>query len=447
MIWGIAFIGQLLVATNRFSHPYGNIGERLEFRRINQYTLNNTLRRFNSSDRLVVVRRMSRVGTLFSELTKRIVQGDNNNGENVEEILVLLQSLTELIVDDKASVRNNSIMLPTSMIPSFIKTLDGAQKLFRANKRSASKDNTSTAKSWEDALRMTKQLGRTLIEIEQQRKKAVGTASCSDANDDDNKKAKATKHDDDDDSGLPSSVSEYLSRLKRHNKELYKDPPVLPPGSIVIETEYVALPKRDATTGRLRFVPSPQQQKQKQSLFQDFRPNQTPAEVLQGGAFGGTYFRPISSAVTNRSYHPKDVLPTSVQDDWIAGLDAKTMLTSSTYCESVNKFKVKCGGSIGMWESSGWISNADPYGWFQWYCRFYQGRRCSDDERQIKRWLGIAGTKGRFKSQLCNKIIAACPRGTAIHDVSISPVIRQTLFHWGLLITKDVLEEHIKNRK
>lgn len=99
--------------------------------------------------------------------------------------------------------------------------------------------------------------------------------------------------------------------------------------------------------------------------------------------------------------------------------------------------------ALGMWESSGWISDADPYGWFQWYCRFYQGRRSSDDARQIARWKGVAGKKGRFRSQICNKIIAA---NTRANDESISPVIRQTLFHWGLEVTDKVLELH-KNRE
>jgi hypothetical protein len=104
----------------------------------------------------------------------------------------------------------------------------------------------------------------------------------------------------------------------------------------------------------------------------------------------------------------------------------------------------------------------DPYGWFQWYCRFYRGRRTSDDTRQISRWKALAGTKGRFKSQLCNKILEkACAvnasgatsqqnrgaMGAAINDLTISPVIRQTLFHWGLLITPEVLEQHGQARK
>jgi hypothetical protein len=90
-----------------------------------------------------------------------------------------------------------------------------------------------------------------------------------------------------------------------------------------------------------------------------------------------------------------------------------------------------------------WISDADPYGWFQWYCRFYQGRQSSDDMRQISRWVGVAGTKGRFRSQLCNKLLAS---GRQADDATISPVIRQTLWHWGLEMTDNILQQHVTQR-
>ena len=157
-------------------------------------------------------------------------------------------------------------------------------------------------------------------------------------------------------------------------------------------------------------------------MLKDFKPNRTPEEVLRFGSFGGTYFRPITSAVTNLRYSSSKVLKDTVCDEWIQGLDYRTKLTNSTYNAAVNKYKVKCGGSLGMWESSGWISSADPYGWFQWYCRFYRGRRCEDDERQISRWLKSAGPKGRFRSQLCNKIFAA---GGMKHIDDVSQVTRR----------------------
>ena len=239
--------------------------------------------------------------------------------------------------------------------------------------------------------------------------------------------------------GLPKTVTEYKNRLVKYNKELYKNPPVLPPSAVTVETINVGLPKRDKKTGALRFPAG--RNKAGYSKLPDFRPNRTPEEVLRAGSFGGTYFRAIVSGVTNIHYNPKDVVDDTVDPLWIAGLNTGTMLTSATYRNHINKYGVKCGGSLGMWESSGWITDADPYGWFQWYCRFYRGRRCDDDERQISRWLKSAGPRGRFRSQLCNRILAARSRAD---DASISPVIRQTLLHWGLEITEDILEKHRK---
>ena len=238
--------------------------------------------------------------------------------------------------------------------------------------------------------------------------------------------------------GLPKTAGSYKTRLEAQKKEMYKNPPAMPPAAITIEKKVYPLPKRDKTSGELTFTGGSSDIK---AMLKDFKPNRTPEEVLRAGGFGGTYFRPIVSAVTNVRYNASDVLKDTVEPSWIEGLNKARMLTSSTYRTEVNKFGVKCGGSLGMWESSGWIADSDPYGWFQWYCRFYSGRRCSDDARQISRWLKSAGPKGRFRSQLCNKVLAAKKR---YDDISISPVIRQTLLHWGLEITPQVLEKHRK---
>lgn len=234
---------------------------------------------------------------------------------------------------------------------------------------------------------------------------------------------------------LPTSVTEYHTRLKAQKKEIYKKPPVLPPDHVTVEPIKCSVPKRDKNTGFLTFEAN---DPDVTPLLKDFKPNRTPEEVLRAGSFGGTYFRPITSAVTNISYKSEEVLKSTVEEEWIKDLPNE-MLISSTYHSHVNKYGVKCGGSLGMWESSGWITDSDPYGWFQWYCRFYQGRRSSDDGRQISRWLKCAGPKGRFRSQLCNKILAA---GRNHDDNTISPVIRQTLLHWGLEITPAVLDAH-----
>ena len=82
-------------------------------------------------------------------------------------------------------------------------------------------------------------------------------------------------------------------------------------------------------------------------------------EILRAGSFGGTYFRPIVSAVTNIHYtDPHQVLATTVRPEWIDGIHP-SWLTSSTYNININKYGVSCGGSLGMWESSGWITDVD----------------------------------------------------------------------------------------
>merc|ERR1719270_1552326 len=168
---------------------------------------------------------------------------------------------------------------------------------------------------------------------------------------------------------------------------------------------------------------------------EEFRPNMTPKEVLQAGSFGGTYFRPIKSSVTGLKYNKMwDELP----QNWLEGLSVKRYISSVHYDEKVNTYKAKCGGSLEMWEESGWIDKIDPYGWFMWYCRFYLGRRSRDDNRQIGRWKNCTGPKGRWKNNLIGKVARA---GVKYNNSAISPVIRQTLQHWAYRLTeKDYLE-------
>lgn len=173
----------------------------------------------------------------------------------------------------------------------------------------------------------------------------------------------------------------------------------------------------------------------------DFRPNMTPKEVLQAGSFGGTYFRPIYSSVTKQNY--KDVW-NELPEDWLEGLNIKTQVASPTYREAVNTYKVKCGGSLEMWETSGWIVTQDPYGWFQWYCRFYQGRRTKDDERQISRWAKCAGVRGRWRNNLITKVVRS---GCGYDNPTVSPVVRQTLQHWGYRLTPEDYKEGAKRVK
>lgn len=348
---------------------------------------------------------MKAIGSLVEKLAKEALEAADPCAERCADLI-------RGIASEKAAI-NSKVLVATKLG----KILTKSSKAFKRHKRTSSDDE---AIRWEKLMKDTDTLLDELkaaVKTEEQRKASAIRLQ---------REAESKQP------GLPKSSGVYKTRLEQQRKEIYKNPPALPPAAIAIDQKEYSLPKRDKSTGELSF-------QGKCPGIKDFRPNRTPEEVLRAGSFGGTYFRPIVSAVTNIAYSAKEVLKTTVAESWIDGLDKSKMLTSTKYRNEVNKYGVKCGGSLGMWESSGWIADSDPYGWFQWYCRFYRGRRSSDDQRQISRWLKSAGPKGRFRSQLCNKVLAARTRHD---DSSISPVIRQTLLHWGLEITSEVLQKH-----
>jgi len=179
-------------------------------------------------------------------------------------------------------------------------------------------------------------------------------------------------------------------------------------------------------------MPKPKRLKNGDIIFpdhDDFRPNLTPYEIFNMGSFGGTYFRPIKSSITKKSYKNQHK-----EFAWSSKINEK-YLTSLTCDKSLNRFKANSGTSLLYWEKKKWITAQDPYGWVQWYCRFYEGRRSDDDERQIKRWLGIAGPKGRFRTRLYNMIHSrgVKPANALKPDSNdiVSPVIQQLLQHWA----------------
>jgi len=167
--------------------------------------------------------------------------------------------------------------------------------------------------------------------------------------------------------------------------------------------------------------------------FPMFSPNLSPREMFEQGCFGGTYWKPIYSTLIGENLS-NNHLEFEKEFEGIS-LD---YLTNTKFDFKINKYQVKSGTSFEYWESKGWIHPFDPYGWVQWYCRFFYGRRCEDDQRQIKRWCNFAGPKGRFRRQLITKIIH---NDALFDDYSISPVIRQGLHQWAYVLTKDDFEK------
>jgi hypothetical protein len=103
----------------------------------------------------------------------------------------------------------------------------------------------------------------------------------------------------------------------------------------------------------------------------DFKPGLTPKEMLNLGVFGGKY---MTDTVNE---FPRD---------WFA--EAK--LSPSRHDPSLNYFGVSAGQPLSVWREKGWVYPEDPRGWFQWYCRYYFGRRiCKEDARQIRRWKAM----------------------------------------------------------
>ncbi|MFZ2555836.1 MAG: hypothetical protein WAZ27_00695 [Minisyncoccia bacterium] len=132
-----------------------------------------------------------------------------------------------------------------------------------------------------------------------------------------------------------------------------------------------------------------------------FKPDLTPKQMLALGVFGGKYMTDCRKEFSK---------------DWFT----KAKLSPEGYDKHKNFFNVKASQPLSVWRAKGWIYKDDPRGWFQWYCRYYMGRRLpKEDERQIKRWLAIR----RHISQLA--------KNCSVGDLSCRPVQRQALLHWA----------------
>jgi hypothetical protein len=132
----------------------------------------------------------------------------------------------------------------------------------------------------------------------------------------------------------------------------------------------------------------------------DFKPELTPKKMLELGVFGGKYM-------------------TDCRDEFPSAWYKKAKLNSEFRDPNLNLFGVNASQPLRVWQEKGWIHPDDPRGWFQWYCRYYLGRRHEDDERQIKRWRA-------FRRHV-SAIRINCIKG----DMDCRRKQRQAVLHWA----------------
>jgi hypothetical protein len=132
----------------------------------------------------------------------------------------------------------------------------------------------------------------------------------------------------------------------------------------------------------------------------EFKPELTPAEMLSLGVFGGKYM-------------------TDCMAEFPAEWFANARLCGDSHDPACNFFGVNASKPLGYWRAKGWINPQDPRGWFQWYCRYYLGRRTDDDARQIARWKAMRRHIAQLKKH-CRKGDWTCRRRQ-----------RQALLHWA----------------
>lgn len=132
----------------------------------------------------------------------------------------------------------------------------------------------------------------------------------------------------------------------------------------------------------------------------EFQPDLTPKTMLELGVFGGKYM-------------------TDCTDEFPADWFVNAKLCAERQDPELNLFGVNASQPLSEWQRKGWIYEEDPRGWFQWYCRYYMGRRCPDDERQIKRWIAM------------RRHIAQIRKNCEPYDFNCRPKQRQALLHWA----------------
>lgn len=136
----------------------------------------------------------------------------------------------------------------------------------------------------------------------------------------------------------------------------------------------------------------------------EFKPDLSPKQMLELGVFGGIYMRDCIKEFPKSWFKKAKFAPKDVHKP----------------VASINYFGINASQPLSVWKKKGWIYKEDPRGWFQWYCRYYMGRRIAiEDARQIKRWKAIR----RHIAQIGNN----CRLG----DMSCRPRQRQAVLHWA----------------
>jgi hypothetical protein len=135
----------------------------------------------------------------------------------------------------------------------------------------------------------------------------------------------------------------------------------------------------------------------------DFKPELTPKQMLELGVFGGKYMTDC-----------KKEFPKS----WFK---RAKLAKSKTREEDLNYFKTLASQPLKVWRAKGWINEKhDPRGWFQWYCRYYLGRRIPEEDKiQIRRWKQMKRHIGQIKKH--------CKKG----NLKCRIKQRQALLHWA----------------
>ncbi len=137
-----------------------------------------------------------------------------------------------------------------------------------------------------------------------------------------------------------------------------------------------------------------------QNFNPEFKPELTPGELLELGVFGGKYMTDCAA---------------EFPAEWFEN----ARLNPERHDPDLNFFGINASKPLSYWREKGWIHPDDPRGWFQWYCRYYMGRRGPDDERQIKRWKAMTRHVAQIKRN--------CPPG----NLNCRRKQRQALLHWA----------------